>query len=175
MANDADRELAARRRELELEFEAKNRDLKAQHKRAMDKLQQDRVDWEAHRREQQRELADRTEKVRRSEDNHRRDAEALRGARAELDSTKAELAEHRVVRSEVKSAQQDKSVAGERLRATRGLLAAASFLAVAGFAACALLLSLGEERVALGVVVVGLALALLVEWRRRTTKKSEPS
>ena len=165
--SDAQREIAARRRELELEFEAKNRDLKAQHKRTLDKLQQDRVDWEEHRREQQRDLADRTEKVRRSEDNHKRDLEALREARAELDATKAELAEQRVVRHEVKSAQQDKSVAGERLRATRGLLAAASFLAVVGFAACAVLLALGEVRVALGVAVVGLVLALAVEWRRR--------
>lgn len=166
--SDAERELAARRRELELEFEAKNRDLKAQHKRTLDKLQQDRVDWEEHRRTQQRDLADRTEKVRRGEDNHKRDLEALRAARAELEAAKAELAEQRVARSVVKSAQESKSVAGERERAARGLLAASSFLAVAGFAACSLLLALGEARVALGLAGTALVLALVLEWRRRT-------
>ncbi|MEK6975366.1 MAG: hypothetical protein AABY18_03380 [Candidatus Thermoplasmatota archaeon] len=167
-SDDAGRELAARRRDLEHEFQDKFRDLKAQHKRQQESLQQDRVDWEEHRRGQQRELADRAEKVRRSEDNHKRDLDALRAARAELDATKAELAEQRVTRGEVKSALTVKSESDERLRAARGLLAASSFLAIAGFAGCALLLALGEARVALGVIVVGLLAAIAVEWRRRS-------
>jgi hypothetical protein len=171
-ASDAERELAARRRELELELDAKSRDLKAQHKRTLDKLQQDRADWEEHRRAQQRELADRAEKVRRSEDNHKRDVEALRAARAELEATKAELAQQRVTRGEVKTALAVKSEADERLRAVRGLLAASSLLAIAGFAACALLLALGETRVALWVAAAALASALFVEWRRRMGAKA---
>lgn len=167
MPGEAERELAARRRELEREFDDKARELKSQHKRQADKLAQDRVEWEAHRREQQRELADRAEKVRRLEDNHKRDVDALKAARAELEAAKAELAQQRVLRAEVKAAAAVKEAAGDRMRAAHGLLALASFVAIAGLGATTLLLALGETRVALGVAAAGLIAAVAIEVRRR--------
>lgn len=77
--SDADRELAARRKEMEREFDDKLRDLKAQHKRQADKLQQDRADWEEYKRRQAKELADKGEKVRKAEENARR-AEGLKAS-----------------------------------------------------------------------------------------------
>jgi ABC-type multidrug transport system fused ATPase/permease subunit len=76
---DPDRELAARRKQLERDFDDKLRDLKAQHKRQADKLQQDRADWEEHKRRQAKELADKAEKVRKAEENARR-AEGLKAS-----------------------------------------------------------------------------------------------
>ena len=72
---DAD-ELALRRRDLEAEFDGKQRDLKAQHKRQMDRLQQDRAEWEDYKRRQQKELADKAARLKAAEDNGRK-ADAL--------------------------------------------------------------------------------------------------
>lgn len=170
--DEVGRELASRRRDLEREFDDKARELKAQHKRQADKLAQDRVEWEAHRREQQRELADRAEKVRRSEDNHKRDLDALKAARAELEAAKGELAEQRILRAEVKQAAAVKEAASDGLRAAHGLLATAAFVAVGGLGATALLLALGEQAVALGVAVAGLLGAVGVELRRRRMRRA---
>lgn len=159
--------LQARRRELELAYEEKLRDLKAQHKRRMEALDNDRLDWEASRKTQAKDLADRAERVKRAEDNQRRDAEALRAARAELDAAKAELAQQRVLRSEVREAAVIKQGADERLRATRGLLAGATFLGVAVTASAAAFLAVGSLRIAQAILVVGLLAALGLEWRRR--------
>ncbi|HEX2066862.1 MAG TPA: hypothetical protein VHI93_08630, partial [Candidatus Thermoplasmatota archaeon] len=69
LPESARRELAARRRELEREFGLKRAELKAQHQRRLDLLRQEQVDWQEHRRRQAKELADRTEKVRRNAAN----------------------------------------------------------------------------------------------------------
>lgn len=170
-AGDAD-PLAARRRELEREFEDKARDLKAQHKRLADKLAEDRADWEAHRRDQQRELADRAEKVRRAEDNHRRDAESLKAARAELEATRAELSEQRVLRAEVKQAAATREASTGDARAARGLLAAASLVALVGLGGTLLLLALGERTVAQWLAGAAFLAALALEMRRRALGRS---
>ena len=99
MVADAERELRARRRDLEREFDDKLRDLKAQHKRQMDRLQQDRAEWESYRREQAKELADRREAVRRRLDNRVKAEEHQAEERhdlAELRQTVAELREARL-------------------------------------------------------------------------------
>ena len=164
---DAERELAARRRELEREFDDKQRDLKAQHKRQADKLQQDRVEWEAHRREHQKQLSDREEKVRRLEDNHKRDLAALKEAQRQLDAARAELGEARVKRAEVAQAQAGESESKDRLKATRTLLAGLSFVAIAGSAASLLGAVLGDRPTAYVAGGLTLLLALGIEVRRR--------
>src|SRR5687767_10472697 len=70
---DFARELAARRRDLGREFAERNRGRKAQHQRRMDALRQEQVDWEEHRRQQTKELADRAEKLRAGEERLRKD------------------------------------------------------------------------------------------------------
>jgi septal ring factor EnvC (AmiA/AmiB activator) len=70
---DFARELAARRRDLEREFDDKQRELKAQHQRRMDALRQEQADWEEVRRQRTKELADREEKLRRGEERLHKD------------------------------------------------------------------------------------------------------
>ncbi|HJQ93892.1 MAG TPA: hypothetical protein VJ874_06370 [Candidatus Thermoplasmatota archaeon] len=70
---DFQRELAARRKDLEREFSDKQRELKAQHQRRMDALRQDQLDWEGHKRQQTKELADRAEKLRTGEERLHKD------------------------------------------------------------------------------------------------------
>ena len=91
--DDAERELAGRRRDLEREFDAKMRDLKSQTKRLAESLEQDRREWEERRRVQQKELADREEKVRRREDNREKAAEAKADDRAAVEALRLRVRE----------------------------------------------------------------------------------
>ncbi|MHB1261597.1 MAG: hypothetical protein ACYC2H_07755 [Thermoplasmatota archaeon] len=70
---DFQRELRARRKDLEREFDDKQRELKAQHQRRMDALRQEQADWEEVRRQRTKELADREEKLRRGEERLHKD------------------------------------------------------------------------------------------------------
>lgn len=164
---DAERELAARRRDLEREFDDKQRDLKAQHKRQADKLQADRVDWEASRKAQLKDLADRTERVKRQEDNHAKDLAALKAAQAELERTKDRLRETEGAKVEAKAASAGESAARQQLAAARSLLAFASFVGVAGGAASLVAAVLWDRPTAYVAASVTLALALACEARRR--------
>lgn len=156
-----------KRRELDLAHDEKLRDLKAQHKRRMDALDQDRLDWEASRKAQLKDLADRTERVKRAEGNHRRDADSLRAARTELDAAKEELAKQRVLRSQVREAAAIRQDADGRLQATRGQLTAATFLFIVVAVSATAFLAVDSVRVAQGITACGLAIALVLEWRRR--------
>lgn len=70
---DFQRELKARRKDLDREFDDKQRELKAQHQRRMDALRQEQIDWEEVRRQRTKELADREEKLRRGEERLHKD------------------------------------------------------------------------------------------------------
>lgn len=156
------------RKQLERDFDDKTRELKAQHKRQMEALQQDRLAWEAHRREQQRDLADRTERLRRAEDNHAKDQDALRQARRELEQVKQTAREAGEARVEAKVARSDQAEAALRLERTRDVAAWFAILALAGFAALLGLALWQGVTVVSAVAGLGLALGLLLEWRRRT-------
>ena len=93
LPDDARRELEGRRRDLDREFDGKLRDLKAQHRRQMDHLEQDRRDWEAHRKAQQKELADREERLRRHDDNARQAAHRSDASQRELDDLRKRVQE----------------------------------------------------------------------------------
>lgn len=164
---DAHRELAARRKDLERDFDDKARDLKAQHKRQADKLQQDRLDWETHRRTQQRELADRAEKVRRQEDNHKRDLEALTQARRELEQARAQARDAGEAKVEAKTAKAKESDVAARLAKARDLLAWFALLSGFGFLAVLAAGLAGAPTVATWLAAIGFALAVLLEFGRR--------
>lgn len=168
--NAADGELVARRRELEAEFDAKVRDLKAQSKRQTDKLAQDRLDWEQSRKAQLKDVADRTERLRRAEDNHKRDAEALRATRRDLEATRERAQEAGEAKVEAKQARASQADLTSRLDSTRNLAAWLSIVAVVGFlAALAAALSQGDSITA-GLGGLLLLLALFLEWRRRSIR-----
>lgn len=89
---DFRRELAARRRDLEREFDDKNRELKAQHQRRMDALRQEQADWEELRRQRTKELADREEKLRRGEERLHKDTHKTVTAKDEAGALRKHLA-----------------------------------------------------------------------------------
>ena len=91
--SDAERELAQRRRDLEHEFGAKQRDLKAQHKRQMDRLLQDRQEWEEYKREQAKELADKAERLRRRDANAVQKEETKAAMQEDVAELKARIQE----------------------------------------------------------------------------------
>ncbi len=165
--SDAQRELAARRKDLERDFDDKARDLKAQHKRTLDRLQQDRLDWEEHRRTQQRELADRAEKVRRQEENHKRDLEALGKARRELEQARAEARDAGEAKVEAKTAKAKESDLAARFEKARDLLAWFALLSGLGFLAILAASVAGTPTVAAWLAAVGFALAVLLDIGRR--------
>ncbi len=165
--DSAEGELAARRRDLEREFDDKQRDLKAQHKRQADKLQADRLDWEASRKAQLKDLADRTERVKRQEDNHAKDLAALKEAQRRLEATRAELEDHRTKRADVAEAKAGESASKEQLRASRSLLVAACLVGIAGGAASLLAAVLWDRPTAYVAAGLTLLLALAIEAKRR--------
>lgn len=160
-------ELAARRKDLERDFADKLRELKAQVKRQAEGLANDRQDWENHRREQQRDLAGRAERLRRAEENHAKDQEALRQARRELEQVKQTAREAGAARVEAKVARSDQAEAAQRLERVHGLAAWLSLLALAGFALTAGLAWWQGTRTTSGVAATALLLGLLLEWHRR--------
>lgn len=155
------------RKQLELDFDDKARDLKAQHKRQMEALQQDRVAWEAHRRDQQRDLADRAERLRRAEENHAKDQDALRQARRELEQVKQTAREAGEARVEAKAARSDQAEAAQRLERARDVGAWFAILALAGFSLLLAVALWQDAPIMAGVAGTGLALGLVLEWRRR--------
>ena len=126
-ASDAERDLAARRRELEHEFEDKARELKAQHKRQLEALRQEQADWEAHKRAQAKELADRLERVRRQEANDTARVAAQAAAVEDVAALKADVAAERASKLEAKRALAETearlAAAQARLPAARRVLA----------------------------------------------------
>ena len=168
----AERELAARRRDLEREFDDKARELKAQHKRQADKLQADRLDWEASRKAQLKDLADRTERVKRQEENHRRDVAALKATQAELGKTRERLQENEGAKVEAKQAVAEQANAQRDLARARSLLAFATWVAVGGGAASLLGAALWDRAVAYVAAGLTLALGLLCEVQRRRLRRA---
>ena len=142
---DFKRELAARRKDLERDFAERNRELKAQHQRRMDALRQEQLDWEEHKRQQTKELADRAEKLRAGEerlhkDTHRtvtakdeagtlrKKVEAMEAARAAEAAADA-LREGRVAEAEARARKARRAARWLALLAVVGPLA---WLATAG-------------------------------------------
>lgn len=171
MDTDAERELAARRAEVEAEFDSKVRDLKAQVKRQADALARDREEWEARRRDQQRDLADRAEKVRRQEENHRRDVEALAVARRELEKVRSEAAEREAARIDAKAKEARLAAKVEGLKVSTGLTAGFAALALVGFAVCLLSAWLWKPSTTAILAGTFLVLAAVLEARRRLRAK----
>lgn len=122
---DFQRELAARRKDLEREFQDKQRDLKAQHQRRMDALERDRADWEAHRRDQQKQLADQAEKLRRNTQNTETKVKVTADNLRELDELRAQVKELERGERQAKRTQADLEAAvaaAERRRASDRLI-----------------------------------------------------
>lgn len=163
---DADRELAARRRDLEQEFDAKLRDLKAQHKRLVDSLEQDRKEWEARRREQQKELADREERLRRREDNKERAAEAKGDDRKELAALRLRVREleERSLDAKTSLAKLEERVAktAKASAGTQGLFSALSGVAILGGIAWIVTALQAGDRAAVAVAALFVAVATVL-------------
>lgn len=173
--SDAQRELAARRKDLERDFDDKARDLKAQHKRTLDRLQQDRLDWETHRRTQQRELADRAEKVRRQEENHKRDLEALSQARRELEQARARARDAGEAKVEAKTAKAKETDLTQRVEKARDLLTWFAVLSGLGFLGILVAGLAGAPTVATWLAAIGFALAVLLDIGRRRLTGRQPA
>lgn len=166
--SDADRELAARRRDLEQEFDDKLRDLKAQERRRAQGLEQDRIDWEAGRKEKDRQLADRAEKMRRQEENHKRDLEALKAARRELEAAQTLRKEHDAMKAQAKAAQATGTGLAAQLTSTKALAGWFAFVGIVGSAAILYAIVVDAPRVAGGLVAAMLAVTLgMNAWRMR--------
>ena len=111
----AERELASRRRELEAEFADKMRDLKHQHQRRMDRLKEEQAEWEAYRRSKAKEIADKTETVRRRVENveHRTNVDAA--AKKELADLRAAV--QRLEAEQARTTRDRAALAGDLERA----------------------------------------------------------
>lgn len=175
---DFQRELAARRKDLERDFQDKVRDLKAQERRRMDQLARDRSEWDAHKRQQAKELADKAEKLRRPADNARK-ADAL---------TAQERKEMETLRQRIKDLEQAKldataAVARSQERVdkarqgARSTSKAAPWLAAWAIAGGLLWLSIAlgagdgaAVRVSGGFLAVAVALAGWLAWSLRRTR-----
>src|ERR1041385_2549217 len=133
-ASDAERELAMRRKELEREFQDKMRELKAQEKRRMDRLAEDRLAWEEYKRTQQKEIADRAETVRRRQEVTQHESEELKALRSELEALRMPHAEE--VEAARAAAAAEKSKLAPALKSTlkgsQDLLFWSSALSLAG-------------------------------------------
>ncbi len=88
---DAERELAARRREMEDAFDAKLRDLKAQERRRLEALRKEQAEWQEMKRVQGKELADKAERLRRQEESLRQETQRVAATRDELQSRKTRV------------------------------------------------------------------------------------
>jgi seryl-tRNA synthetase len=118
LPEEARRELANRRRDLEREFDAKLRDLKAQHQRRHDALKREQAEWDARRREQAKALADRTETVRRRSDNAQQKADLAAAERQELAALRQDVKELEQAQREARRVQarlQEEAGAARRL------------------------------------------------------------
>ncbi len=170
------RELAARRRDLEHEFQDKLREHNAQEKRRRDRLEQDRMDWESDRRERHKVLADREEKVRRNEESLRRDTSAARTLREELDRREARLDKERAGgQSQAQAAVANvESAAKARLDASQALLGWFSIVAMVGTGVTLVAILQGASSLATAAAGATIILAMLLDWRRRKLSR-QPS
>lgn len=168
-AGDAERELAARRRELEREHADKLRDLKAQVKRQTDALQQQRLEWEATRRKQQQDLADKAERLRRQEESTRREGERREAARQDLQAAKKQVAGGLdQARAEAEALRAELGLARQHLGEAKGLLAGFVVLCLLAALAWAATAWLDARAAAMGLAGLLLAAALVMNlWRTR--------
>jgi len=166
-ADDAERELRARRRELEMEFDAKQRDLKAQHKRQMDRLEADRREWESYKREQAKALADKVEKARRQESNKQEAKAAVVEAKGDLEELRATVADLRQARlgdaTALRKSEERLAAARKRLAGANGRLAVLAVLALAGGAAWLVWARRDGDGLSSGLAMAFLA-AVLAGW-----------
>ena len=174
--DDFVRELAARRRDLEREFNDKQRELKAQHQRRLDALQTEQADWEAHKRSKTKELADREERLRRHEERAQADARKVAATRDDLQMRKRHVEELEAAKHDADAAQaalQARVDAAEtRSAASHRTALQMGFVGILGPAAALLADRLGGSTAAalilwgtLGAAV--LLLATRVDWTGR--------
>jgi type IV secretory pathway VirB10-like protein len=160
LPDDAQRALLNQRRDLEREFEGKLRDLKAQHKRQMDRLEADRADWEESRRRQAKELADRAERLRRQEANETQQAEAAAAEAVDAAGLRAKVEEQRAAKLDLKQRlERAEGRLTEAAEVRRKALARVRLVGVGALLAAALWLWSAWS--GLGGVGVGAAVALL--------------
>ncbi|MES2155803.1 MAG: hypothetical protein V4510_11765 [bacterium] len=160
----AHRELAARRRDLEREFDLKMRDLKAQHSRRMDRMEQEKAEWEADRRAQAKELADRKETVRRRTENAEQRVETSAAEKQELAALRADVRRLEGVERAAKKAEarhdDERKTVELRVKAAIRPARWAAVLLVVGTAGW---LAAGRATpLALAVLTAGLAAAVLL-------------
>lgn len=170
------RELAARRKDLEREFDAKARELKAQSERRADKLRDDRAEWEDYKRKQSKDLADRAEALRRQEVNAQAEAKRNVETRQDLGATKKQVADLEQTRQAAAAVQADlerkATEAHKRLSAAKPLLAAFGGLSVLAPLAWLAFSWRTAGTPANGVAVVALVFGLVLNvWRLRVVRK----
>lgn len=163
-------ELAARRVELERDFQAKARELKAQEKRRLERLKKDQAEWDEAKRAKAKELADRTEKLRRQAENATREAALKASERQELGALKVEVRELEKTRREAASAQALEADLKRRLDAAQVLLAWSSGLAVLGALFWLAANWFLTRRTSVVLAAIFLAAAVLVNFRRMKQK-----
>ncbi|MEA3191397.1 MAG: hypothetical protein QOD77_1979 [Thermoplasmata archaeon] len=83
--------LVARQKELERDHADKLRELKAQHRRRMQALEEERADWHATRRQQAQQLADKAETVRRRVEVREQKAEVAAAVHDELAARRGQV------------------------------------------------------------------------------------
>lgn len=167
--DDAQRELAARRRDLEREYDGKLRDLKAQVKRQTDALQQQRLEWEASRRAQQQELADKAERLRRQEESARKEAQKREAARQDLQQAKQQVVGGLdAARAEAEGLRADLEHARRHLGEAKGLLLGFVVLCLLAAVAWVATAWRGAGTAAMGLAALFLCAALVMNfWRSR--------
>lgn len=179
--DDFQRELAARRKDLEREFNDKARELKAQHQRRMDALRQEQADWEAVRRQRTKELADREEKLRKHEQKARDELASKETTRKELRTLKSHTGELEQSRDEAAAAKAELEARASRaeaeLRKARTLLALFAFVSIGGPVLWLLSGGLAADRAAVVVSIVALAVGALLalRWARIRAKAGRAS
>jgi hypothetical protein len=107
---DAQDELRRLRRDLERDFDAKMRDLKAQYQHRFARLKEEQAAWEEHRRTQAKALADKTETVRRRTENVVQRADLGAAVRKELEASRGQV-------KGLETAQRETAAERDRLRA----------------------------------------------------------
>jgi chromosome segregation ATPase len=178
--DDFQRELAARRKDLEREFNDKARELKAQHQRRMDALRQEQADWEAVRRQRTKELADREEKLRKHEQKARDELASKETTRKELRTLKSQTGELAQSRDEAAAAKAELEAratnAETELRKARTLLALFAFVAIGGPVLWLLSGGLAADRAAVVVSAIALAMAVVLAiWWSRIRRAISPA
>jgi chromosome segregation ATPase len=174
--DDFQRELAARRKDLEREFNDKSRELKAQHQRRLDALHQEQADWEEHKRAKTKDLADREEKLRKHEERARGDARKVAATRDDLQMRKRHVEDLEAAKRDaeaVQAALQERIDAAEkRSSASHRTALQMGFVGILGPAAALLADRFGGSTAAAFILwgTIGAAVLLLatrVDWTGR--------